>query len=133
MGNKNFPNMFYLTGPGCSGIQNIPTLAEAQAKLIAKVIKEALGKKGQNITVNEKRFEQYNQKAADSRKMIAEVQKKDNFMAKGYQMDNHIYTKGENTHDFTQGGTLEYRYKLIEFCTSPNTLPAMGLDLESAH
>lgn len=36
--NNNFPNMFYLTGPGCSGIQNIPTLAEHQANLIATII-----------------------------------------------------------------------------------------------
>jgi len=130
--NKNFPNMFYLTGPGCSGIQNIPTLAETQAKLIATIIKEASQKEtAQKITVSKKRFEEYNKKAVDSRKMVAEVQKKDNFMAKGYQMDNHIYTKGENTHDFTQGGTLEYRYKLIDFCKSPNTLSAMGLELDA--
>lgn len=131
--NKNFPNMFYLTGPGCSGIQNIPTLAETQAKLIATIINEA-SQEGtvQTITVNEERFEEYNKKAINSRKMVADVQKKDNFMAEGYKMDNHIYTKGENTHDFTQGGTLEYRYKLIDFCEAKNTVAAMGLELASA-
>lgn len=112
--NNNFPNMFYLTGPGCSGIQNIPTLAEHQANLIATIITQSLAQKDfKLVKVEKSRFDDYNEKAAFSRKEVAEIQKKDNFT--NYIMNNHIYTNGENTHDFTQGGTLEYRYQLDDF------------------
>jgi cation diffusion facilitator CzcD-associated flavoprotein CzcO len=127
--NNNYPNMFYLLGPGCAGVQNVPPLVEVQANLISTIIDEAqAADKGnvQYIGVKEDVFNQYHEKASNDRanlqKVQAEVDKLDT-------MNNHQYHNGVNLHEFV-GGTLEYRDQLEAFTSAENTLEAMGMYVE---
>ena len=125
--NKNYPNMFYLLGPGSAGVQNVPPLVEIQSKVIAKIIAAAEFKNAKTVTVNEESFNSYNEEQVVKRNKLKELQaSEDNFG----DMNNHQYHKGLNLHEFI-GGTLEYRNQLESFSNDSDIINVMGLDIES--
>jgi len=125
--NKNYPNMFYLLGPGSAGVQNVPPLVEIQSKVIAKIIAAAEFKNAKTVTVNEESFNSYNEEQVVKRNKLKELQASEDSFG---DMNNHQYHKGLNLHEFI-GGTLEYRNQLESFSNDSDIINVMGLDVES--